>query len=82
MNRKIYYLDCQCESPFHTVRLEKDLEYNEYSITITVSHYMGFFNRLKACLKYLFFLKNLDFDSFLLKEEDKAKILEWIGRET
>lgn len=76
---KISYLECQCEHPFHMIRLIRDEEYNERSLLFHVVKYKSFFQRLKACFYYLFFYGDLDYDSFLLKEEDKVKFEEWLS---
>lgn len=74
----VTHLECQCENPFHTIRLESDKEWNEKTITFFVYKYQPFWGRLKACYYYLFKSGEIDYDSYLMKEGDREKFLEWL----
>lgn len=76
---KISYLECQCAHPIHMIRLIRDDEYNEKSMLFHLVKYKTFWQRVCACFNYLFFYGDLDYDSYLLKDEDKAKFEEWLN---
>ena len=74
----IEYLECQCECPTHMIRLIKDDEYNERSIIFFLNKYKSFWKRVRLAFAYIFDFGDIDFDSYLLKEEDKEKFKRWL----
>lgn len=75
---QIEYLECQCSCPTHLIRLIKDEEYNERSMVFYLNNYKSFWLRFKFALNYLFKINNIDYDSYLLKNEDKEKFKRWL----
>ncbi len=77
MSEKIEYLECECNTPTHMIRLIRDDDYNEKYIGFYLVHYKTFWGRLKACFVYLFFSGELDFDYYYLRNEDKEKFISY-----
>lgn len=77
-DKQVIFLECQCENPFHGIRLERNEKWNETSITVFVWKWDGWWSRLKACWFYLFGSGEIDYDSYMMKPEDREKFLEWL----
>ena len=78
MTEKIAYLECECSCPVHMIRLVRDDVWNEKTMVFHLVRYKSFWGRLKACYHYLFGEMDLDYDSYLMKPEDKIKFEEWL----
>lgn len=80
LREETVYLECRCGCPLHGIILTNDPEWNEKSITFFLYKYEGFWKRLWTCFFYLFGRGRIDYDSYLLKEEDKEKWLWWLQK--
>lgn len=74
------HLICKCHSPEHQLLIWYDSEDNDYVITIHLVN-DGFFKRLCKGIKYIFGYKCQygHFDEFLLKDEDRKKLVDFLN---
>ena len=82
---------CDCLDEQHKLVFEKfidveDAEYSEITVRIEFNGYVGFFKRIKNCIKYLFGHYSLDWSHYILFTKDNIDQLEeavqWIKKNT
>jgi len=73
---------CACHSYSHQAFLSYDRDDKELCITIHLITYRNFFKRLWIGLKYAFgYTSNYgEWDSFIFKEEDEQKLLDYLNQ--
>ncbi len=77
---KTDYLECSCFSPEHRLSFVYDEEDNEIYVSVFLSQYHNFFERVWIGIKYVFGYKCKygHFDNFILSPDDKGKLIQII----
>jgi len=75
-NNKPEYFECIDCDMSHILRISSDKEYKEIIIESYLNQHLGFFDRLKNAIKYLFKLEpnNNHFDCTILGEEEIKRL--------
>jgi len=79
-DNKILWLDCDCHSPHHAIRIwhQSDDYYNDLVIEMQVNNYRSFWRRCIEAFKYVFNFKNKNcsYDAFNLHAKDVDSLME------
>lgn len=80
MKEKILWLDCNCHSPHHAIRIwhQADEDWNDLVIEMQVNNWRGFWRRCIEAFKYVFNFKNKNcgYDAFNIHEKDVEPFIE------
>ena len=83
MKDKKYILECSCGNPSHLCIFhyykDEDPIFNSIDIYFTSNYHLGFFERLKLGLKFIFFRHDYNMsDSVILNKESIEKLKQFI----
>lgn len=80
MSSNAKYIECDCGAADHILIFDKDKEFESVYVYYRMSHYLGFWNRLRVALKYLFKLedKNLATEEIILSKEKCKDIIDFL----
>lgn len=75
------YFECECGSPEHTLVFRYNEEDNELYTMVFLNQYRNIFKRIWVAIKYIFGYKSKygDWDCFVLRPEDKDRLIRLIG---
>lgn len=80
---KIVWVDCECLSPHHAIRIwhSNDHYWNEFIIEMRVNNYLPLWKRVVNAFKYVFNISNKDgyYDSFHLKHENVNQLIDMLN---